>query len=61
MASHTDPGDLYEIIMEEKRRAILNHLIGEHEHPENVHYKKCNHGAVQRVRMDPGMLQYILL
>jgi len=56
MAANTPPGPLYATIMEEKRKAMLSHVIGIHVHPENVHYKKCGHGEVKTLRMDPGML-----
>lgn len=52
MAAHTPQGPLYATIMDEKRKAMLSHVVGIHEHPENVHYKKCGHGPVKTLRMD---------
>lgn len=53
MARHTDPSDNYAKVMEEKRVAILSHLLGVCEFPQNLFYKKCQHeGLTRSVRMD---------
>ena len=52
MAQWTEPDDKYGLVMEEKRKAILNHLIGIHRHRGHIHYKKCTHGHTQQLTMD---------
>jgi len=54
MAQTTEPGPNFAQTMDEKRNAMLRHLIGQHHHPDNTHYKSCSHGPVQNRRMDPG-------
>lgn len=54
MASGTPPGDEYANVMDEKRRAMLNHIKGQHVHPNNSVYKACSHEAVTNRRMDEG-------
>lgn len=61
MAAHTETGPLYATVMDEKRKALLAHIVGIHEHPDNTHYQKCGHGSVKTLRMDPGLLSNILV
>jgi len=61
MAKTTSVDEHYGQVLDEKRRAILNHVIGKHHHPENNLYIQCTHppnptskdGQV-RQRMDIG-------
>ena len=52
MAQWTEADDKYALVMEEKRKAILNHLIGIHQHRGHVYYKKCTHRQTQQLTMD---------
>lgn len=54
MAAHTEVGPLYGEVMDEKRQAMLNHLIGIHVHPGHVHYTRCTHPESHPKRMDRG-------
>lgn len=60
MASHTEVDANYALVMDEKRKAMLNHLVGVCSHPSNTYYKSCNHSQVQRSRLDPGTLAFSL-
>lgn len=61
MASRTPVDANYGKVLDEKRKAILNHLVGVCEHPQNQFYKKCNHGPLRKERLDPGNLHSVSL
>lgn len=55
MAKSTAVGDDYGEIMDEKRKAMLNHLTGLHRHKSNKVYKRCCHQMPYHSRvMDKG-------
>lgn len=54
IAQTTPPGPKYREIVEEKRKGILNHLIGIHKHKGNKTYKKCTHGPSETLALDNG-------
>ena len=57
MAGHTKPDASFPLVMEEKRVALLNHLIGVCEFPEHTFYTKCHHPA-KKDAMDSGMCAF---
>lgn len=61
IASHTDPEYHFSEVMEEKRLAILAHLIGMCEFPQNTYYKRCHHGQLRNERLDPGKFMLLAL
>lgn len=54
MARHTVADITYSEIMEEKRVAMLNHIVGVCQHPQNRFYRACGHGDKKKERLDPG-------
>lgn len=54
IARTTQRGADYGDIVDEKRKAILNHVVGIHRHEEHIHYKSCTHGPTKTRRLDPG-------
>ena len=59
MASHTAVDMNYGKVMNEKRLAILDHIIGVCEFPNNEFYKRCRHEQYQQERLDPGECLYL--
>ena len=58
MAGHTRADNVYEHVMEEKRMALLSHLLGVCEFPTHIYYKKCHHPE-KKSKMDSGKMVYI--